>query len=77
MSVVGRKPETDSRPVATVDPGVAFKVECMDFSGNSIHNDDCADDVLDFCWDMDHHLSGPIRVETAEAGDVLAIDILE
>lgn len=66
----------------------------MDFCGNSIANDDCADDVETFNWHMsvlhpvlcprslfsrsrDHHLSGPIRIETAEPGDVLAIDIHE
>lgn len=67
----------DIPPVATVNVGEAFKVECMDFSGNSISNDDCADDVLDYCWDQDHHLSGPIRIEGAQAGDLLHVEIMD
>lgn len=62
--------------VATVRESEVFNVECLDFTGNYIKNNDCADDVIDFCWDNDHHLSGPIAVEGAEPGDVLAVDIL-
>ena len=64
-------------PVAAVRAGEAFKVDCMDFTGNSISNDDCANDVLDYDWDQDHHLSGPIRVESAQAGDLLHVEILD
>lgn len=67
----------DIPSVATVEPGEAFKVECMDFTGNSISNDDCADDVLDYCWDQDHHLSGPIRIEGSQAGDLLHVEIVD
>ncbi|KAI0153673.1 Acetamidase/Formamidase [Pestalotiopsis sp. NC0098] len=61
-------------PVATIKSGDIFKVECMDFCGNAIANNDCADDIQNYNWHQDHHLSGPIRVETAEPGDVLVID---
>jgi formamidase len=57
--------------------GEAFKVECMDFTGNALSNNDCADDVLELCWEGDHHLSGLIRVDGAHPGDVLAVDILD
>lgn len=67
----------DIPAVATVEPSEAFKVECLDFTGNSISNNDCADDVLDYCWDQDHHLSGPIKVEGAKAGDLLHVEILD
>lgn len=63
--------------VTEVKEGESFNVECCDFTGNFISNNDCADDVLDFCWERDHHLSGPIRVANAQPGDVLCIDILE
>ncbi|KAK6210512.1 hypothetical protein LQW54_006120 [Pestalotiopsis sp. IQ-011] len=61
-------------PVATIKSGDIFKVECMDFCGNAIANNDCADDIQSYNWHQDHNLSGPIRVETAEPGDVLVID---
>ena len=64
-------------PVATVSQGEAFKVECLDFTANFIKNNDVADDAIDFCWEMDHHLSGPVAVEGAQPGDVVAIDILD
>ncbi|CAK4010672.1 Acetamidase Formamidase [Lecanosticta acicola] len=63
--------------VACVKPGEPFKVECMDFTGNSVSRSDSADDILEICWERDHHLSGPIRVEEAKPGDVLCVDILE
>lgn len=62
--------------VASVAPGEVFRVECLDFTENFIENNDCADDVVDFCWDNDQHLSGPIQVNGAEPGDALKIDIL-
>lgn len=52
-------------------------MECIDYSGGQVTNDDCADDVLDLDHDSDHHLSGPFHVPGAEPGDVLEIDILE
>ncbi|VUC27572.1 unnamed protein product [Clonostachys rosea] len=67
----------DIPPVASVAEGEVFKVECCDFTGNHIVNDDVADDVLEWDWHRDHHLSGPIQVENAQPGDALAIDILD
>lgn len=67
----------DIPAVASAQQNEPFKVECMDFTGNSIANTDCADDVLDFCWEQDHQLSGPIHVGGAKAGDALRIDILD
>ena len=63
--------------VTSVVQGETFKVECLDFTGNSLRNDDCADDVLELCWENDHHLSGPVQVEGAQPGDVLRVDILD
>ncbi|RSH87159.1 hypothetical protein EHS25_003650 [Saitozyma podzolica] len=64
-------------PVARAQPGLAFKVECMDFTGNFFQNSDTADDILDYDWNTDHHLSGPVAIDTAEPGDVLVVDILD
>lgn len=62
---------------ATIELDTPFKVECMDYSGFQIHNNDVADDVLNMDHDSDHHLSGPFWVPTAKPGDALEIDILE
>lgn len=67
----------DIPAVAQVEQGEVFKVECMDFTGNAIGNNDSVDDVLDFMWEADHHLSGPVSIKGANPGDVLRVDILD
>jgi formamidase len=71
--------------------GQAFKVECIDYSGGQLVNDDNLDDILHMDHDSlvrvpgariqltrsDHHISGPFHVPGALPGDVLEIDILE
>ena len=63
--------------VATVKPGDDFIVECYDWTGGQIKNDDNADDVRDVDLSQVHFLSGPIGVEGAEPGDLLEVDILD
>jgi formamidase len=63
--------------VATVKPGDDFKVECLDWTGGQIKNNDDASDVRDVDLTQVHFLSGPIAVEGAEPGDLLVVDILD
>ena len=63
--------------VATVKPGDDFIIECMDWTGGQIKNDDSADDVRDVDLSKVHYLSGPVGVEGAEPGDLLVVDILD
>jgi formamidase len=63
--------------VAWVKPGDEFRVECIDWTGGQILNDDSANDVRDVNLTKVHYLSGPIGVETAEPGDLLVVDILD
>jgi formamidase len=63
--------------VAYVKPGDEFRVECVDWTGGQIHNDDSANDVRDVDLSKVHYLSGPIGVEGAEPGDLLVVDILD
>tara|TARA_B100001059_G_C17819681_1_gene577469 strand:- start:546 stop:1781 length:1236 start_codon:yes stop_codon:yes gene_type:complete len=63
--------------VATVKPGDDFKIECMDWTGGQIKNDDDASDVRDVDLTQVHFLSGPVAVEGAEPGDLLVVDILD
>ncbi|WP_254544066.1 formamidase [Halomarina pelagica] len=67
----------DVPAVATVTPGESFRVECLDWTGNQVVNDDSANDIRDMRLDPNHHLSGPFEVEGAEPGDILVVDILD
>ncbi|EJD49831.1 Acetamidase/Formamidase [Auricularia subglabra TFB-10046 SS5] len=67
----------DIPPVATVKPGEVFKIECVDWTGAQIGNNDYSDDIRDVDLTKVHNLSGPIAVEGAEPGDVLVVDILD
>lgn len=60
-----------------VKPGDDFKIECFDWTGGQIKNDDDASDVRDVDLSQVHFLSGPVGVEGAEPGDLLVVDILD
>lgn len=64
-------------PVATVKPGDVFRVECVDWTGGQIGDNDSANDIRDVDLAQVHYLSGPIAVEGAEPGDLLVVDILD
>ena len=58
-------------------PGDEFRVECYDWTGGQIHNDDSANDVRDVDLTKVHYLSGPFGVEGAEPGDLMVVDLLD
>ena len=51
--------------VAKVKPGDDFILECYDWTGGFIKNNDSADDVRDIDLSTVHYLSGPIEVDGA------------
>lgn len=67
----------DIPPVISVEPGDTFRVECIDWTGGQIHDDDSPEDVRTVDLDRVHYLSGPIEVKGAEPGDLLVVDILD
>jgi len=67
----------DVPPVVAVNPGESFRVECIDWTGGQIGNNDSANDVRDIDLTQVHYLSGPIAVNGAEPGDLLVVDILD
>lgn len=75
--VIHNRWHPDIPAVAKVTPGEVFRVECMDWTGGQIKNNDSADDVRDADLTKCHNLSGPICIEGAEPGDYLEIEILE
>jgi formamidase len=67
----------DIPPVASVKPGDIFRIECKDWTDGQIKNDDNPNDIRDIDLSVVHVLSGPIRVEGAQPGDILVVDILD
>ncbi|MEM0915732.1 MAG: acetamidase/formamidase family protein, partial [Planctomycetota bacterium] len=63
--------------VAMVKPGSEFRVECVDWTGGQIKDDDSATDIKVVDLTPVHYLSGPIGVEGAQPGDLLKVDILD
>ena len=63
--------------VATVNSGDEFRVECVDWTGGQIKNDESAYDVKVVDLTKVHYLSGPIAVRGAEPGDLMVVDILD
>jgi len=63
--------------VSWVKPGDEFRIECIDWTGGQIKNDDSATDVKVVDLTKVHYLSGPIGVKGAEPGDLLVVDILD
>ncbi|QCN97081.1 acetamidase/formamidase family protein (plasmid) [Azospirillum argentinense] len=61
----------------TVKPGDDFILECYDWTGGQIKNDDDAADVRDVDLSQVHFLSGPVGIEGAEPGDLLVVDLLD
>jgi len=66
----------DIPPVATVEENQVFRVECVDWTGGQIKNDDNSDDVKNVDLSQVHYLSGPIAIPTAEPGDLLKVELL-
>lgn len=75
--VIHNRWHPDIPMVAMVKPGDEFRVECLDWTGGQISNDDSANDIRDVDLTQVHYLSGPIGVEGAEPGDLLVVDILD
>ena len=63
-------------PVATVEEGEIVRVEMVDWTGGQIKNSDSADDVKNVDLTQVHYLSGPLKIPTAEPGDLLKVEFL-
>ncbi|KAL9620960.1 MAG: hypothetical protein Q9160_004613 [Pyrenula sp. 1 TL-2023] len=66
------------RPVpfcGKIKEGEVVKIECVDWTGGQIGNNDSADDVKNVDLTRVHYLSGPFDIEGAEPGDILVVEI--
>jgi formamidase len=77
QDVIHNRWHSDIPMVAYVKPGAQFRVECVDWTGGQIKDDDSATDIKVVDLSKVHYLSGPIGVEGAEPGDLLQVDILD
>lgn len=59
----------------TIKNNEVVKIECVDWTGGQIKNDDDASDIRDVDLTKIHYLTGPFEIETAEPGDVLVVEI--
>ncbi|ODM16414.1 putative formamidase [Aspergillus cristatus] len=65
----------DVPSVSTIAQNEVVKIECIDWTGGQIKNDDSADDIKNVDLTRIHYLSGPFDIESAEPGDVLVVEI--
>lgn len=67
----------DIPAVVEVKEDEVFKVECYDWSGGQMKNDNSLDDCFKADLSVGHILSGPIAVEGAQPGDILEVELLD
>ncbi|CAF0799365.1 unnamed protein product [Adineta steineri] len=67
----------DIPSAVSVRQGDVFRIECVDWTGGQIGNNDSADDVKNVDLTRIHYLSGPIEVEDTHPGDILVVDVLD
>ncbi|KAL7619979.1 hypothetical protein AAE478_010527 [Parahypoxylon ruwenzoriense] len=63
--------------VGTIKDGETVKIECLDWTGGQIENNDSADDIRNVDLSRCHCLSGPFKVEGAQPGDILLVEIMD
>lgn len=61
----------------SIKDGETVKIECVDWTGGQIGNNDSADDMKNVDLTKIHYLSGPFEVEGAQPGDLLLVEIMD
>ncbi|KAJ3575585.1 hypothetical protein NPX13_g3984 [Xylaria arbuscula] len=61
----------------TIKDGETVKIECVDWTGGQIGNNDSADDIRNVDLTKIHYLTGPFEIEGAEPGDLLLVEIMD
>ncbi|KAF1361724.1 formamidase FmdS [Lizonia empirigonia] len=75
QNVLHNRWHPDIPSVGTIKNNEVVKIECVDWTGGQIGNNDSADDMRDVDLTKIHYLTGPFDIETAEPGDVLVLEI--
>ncbi|KAL6362459.1 hypothetical protein LRP88_03741 [Fusarium phalaenopsidis] len=63
--------------IGVVEPGETVRIECLDWTGGQIQNNDSADDVRDVDLTKIHYLTGPFDIKGSEPGDLLVVNITD
>jgi acetamidase/formamidase len=63
-------------PRLGIEPGDEVQIQCVDASGGQVHPAMTAGEYLSIDRSRIHALTGPIWIEGAEPGDVLAVEVL-
>jgi len=69
--------DAGNAPVLTVESGDTVVVHTRDVSDDQVGPDSTVDVIAGLDWDRVYPLAGPIAVDGAEAGDTLAIEVLD
>ena len=64
-------------PVLKVKSGSIIKAETHEASDQQLHSKANLDDLKNLSFDPIHPITGPVFVEEAKVGDILAVDLLE
>ena len=64
-------------PVLTVTSGAIIKAEISEASDGQLHAKAKLDDLINIDFGLIHPLTGPVYVEEAEVGDILAVDLID
>ena len=64
-------------PVLKVKSGSIIKADAYEASDNQLHRKATLDDLINIDFGPIHAMTGPVYVEEAEIGDILAVDLLK
>ena len=64
-------------PVLKVKSGSIIRADAYEASDNQLHRKATLDDLINIDFGPIHAMTGPVYVEEAEVGDILAVDLLK
>jgi acetamidase/formamidase len=64
-------------PVLTVKSGAVIKADTYEASDRQLHHEATLEDLANIDFGPIHPITGPVYVEEAEVGDILAVDLLK
>ena len=64
-------------PVLKVKSGSVIEADAYEASDNQLHRNATLEDLINIDFGPIHAMTGPVYIEEAEVGDILAVDLLE
>jgi len=68
--------DADRASVLTIESGDVVEFECVDVTNGQLDEDSTVEDALNKEF-KGHPITGPVRIPSAEAGDVLEVELLD